>query len=121
MLYTPSAQRLDPFLTNHPAGNRVHKNLTWWETRYNVYPSHVNILRSVEKLHHPKTQPIFSEASQTKWRKDLIFQPEFPVALCNGKYRLQVADQRLLGGESYFTKILGCAITTVILLWLRVL
>ena len=28
MLYTPSAQRLDPFLTNHPVGNRVHKNDT---------------------------------------------------------------------------------------------
>ena len=36
-------------------------------TRCNANPNHLNRLKSVEILHHLKSQPIFSEASQTEW------------------------------------------------------
>ena len=83
-----------------------------------------HILKRVEKLHHRKTQLIFSEASHGKRNgaNHLIFQPEFPVVPCKWPWvPLQVTDQRLLGGETYFSRILGCAITTVIIFWLKFL
>ena len=36
-------------------------------TRYKVHPNQLNRLKRVEKLHHLKSETIFSEASQTKW------------------------------------------------------
>ena len=37
------------------------------------YPNQLNRLKTVEKLHRPKTQPTFSEASQTEWREPFDF------------------------------------------------
>ena len=33
--------------------------------------------QTIEKLHHRKSQSIFSEASQTEWHEPFDFQPEF--------------------------------------------
>ena len=44
------------------------QNLTWWKvtTHYKVYSNQLKRLKTVEKLHCLKSQPIFSEASQTE-------------------------------------------------------
>ena len=65
------------------------QNLTWWKimTHYKIYPNQLKRLKRVEKLHCLKSQPIFSEASQTKWHEP----SDFPTRISrfshvNGKY-----------------------------------
>ena len=38
-----------------------------------IYPNQLNRLKRVEKIHRLKSQPIFSEASQTGWREPFDF------------------------------------------------
>ena len=42
-------------------------------TRYKVNQNQLNRLKRVEKLHRPKSQPIFLEGSQTSWREPFDF------------------------------------------------
>ena len=49
--------------TNSPDCILVHKR------GGKVRPNQLNRLKGVEKLHHLKSEPIFSEASQTEWCK----------------------------------------------------
>ena len=70
--------------TNHPGGNLVHKHKTvradevGEQTATKYIQKQLNRLKRVENLTHLISQPIFAEASQTKWHeRHLIFQPKF--------------------------------------------
>ena len=71
--------------SNHPGGNLVHKlkavkfDLVGEQLATRYFPNQLNRLKRVEKLHRLKTQPIFSEASQTEWRKPSAF--DFPTRI----------------------------------------
>ena len=58
--------------TNHVVG--INLKLQIWQggktNRYKVYPNH---LKGTEKLHWHKSQPIFSDVSQTEWYKPFDF------------------------------------------------
>ena len=60
---------------NHAGKNIKLKNLTCWENNLlqSQYPNQLNRLKRVEKLHCLKTQPMFSETSQTEWREPFDF------------------------------------------------
>ena len=59
---------------------------------HKLCPNQLNRPKGVQKLHRTKLQPMFSEASQTEWRKPF----DFPTRICgfplykNGKYPLLV-------------------------------
>ena len=56
-------------------------------TRYKVYPNQLNRLKRVEKLHHLKTQPIFSEAFPNEMARTLWFSNRnFRFSHVNGKH-----------------------------------
>ena len=70
--------------TNHPGGNLVRKHKTvrvdevGERTATKYIPKQLTGLKRVENLTHLISQPIFVEASQTKWHeRHLIFQPKF--------------------------------------------
>lgn len=54
--HLPLTQTLRMAYLVHKRGGRT--------TRYKVHPNQLNRLKRVEKLHHLKSEPIFSEASQ---------------------------------------------------------
>ena len=65
--------------TIHPSGNLVHKQYKILHvgrtTRYKVHPNQLNRLKlRGGKEIRLKSQPIFSEASQTEWREPFDFQ-----------------------------------------------
>ena len=71
---------LTTIYTGHPTGNLVHNSnrTTKFElggrtTCYKVYPNQPNRLKRVEKWHHLKLQPIFSEVSLMEWHKPFDF------------------------------------------------
>ena len=71
--------------SNHPGGNLVHKlkavkfDLVGEQLATRYFPNQLNRLKRVEKFHRLKTQPIFSEASQTEWRIPSAF--DFPTGI----------------------------------------
>ena len=64
---------------NLPGGNHVQKHKTKdIEVVGEVYANQLNKLKREEKLLRLKSQPIFSEASQTEWHEPF----DFPTGIC---------------------------------------
>ena len=65
---------------NLPGGNHVQKHKTKdIEVVGEVYLNQLNKLKREAKLHRLKSQPIFSEASQTEWGEPCDFPTEISV------------------------------------------
>ena len=76
------------------------KNLTCWRpTRYKIYPNQST--EQTEKLHPLKSQPMFSEASRTEWRKPFDLEKvektlkQIKYAATNHNHKINATGQNI--------------------------
>ena len=99
---------------NHAGQNLVHKHktekLTWWEKNplQSQHPDQLNRLKRVEKLHCLKTQPMFSETSQTEWREPVDFPTGisgFSMEMRNNKLEIRIGGSSCRPQQNVKSKI----------------